>query len=171
MANEEEQIPEEQPEQPEKPNNPLRVENAKIYLVNEELMARITEIKEGEVHIKGGGGEYVRNLTFSEFEFDTKCECEEIVSQKDAKFNDNGEFIGIKGTNPEQAKPAKQTPKPSPKPKESEMEIGWINEKTGKFSREKKRGYTQIRFEKVKKKVELEIDETQLQKLKEMGLV
>jgi len=50
-------------------------------------------------------------------------------------------------------------------------EIGFINEKTGKFSLERKRGYTEIRFDRVKRKVELELDESQVEKLREMGLL
>lgn len=164
----------------EKPDNPLRKEGAKVYLVSEGLIARVIEINKNEVQVKGGSKEYPRELTFSEYEFDEKCRLQEIVAQSQAQFNDNGEYTGIKGQPKKQKKSVQLVKKPKKENKNAinpdslnkfEPEIGWINEKTGKFSKEKKRGYTQIKFERIKKKVSLELDDSQLQKLKELGII
>lgn len=51
------------------------------------------------------------------------------------------------------------------------LETGYINEKTGKFSKEKKKGYIKIEYRKATQKVTLDIDDETMAKLKEMGIV
>lgn len=51
------------------------------------------------------------------------------------------------------------------------LEKAYINEKTGKFSKTKKKGYVQIEYRKVTRPVTLEVDDEVMEKLKEMGLV
>lgn len=58
-----------------------------------------------------------------------------------------------------------------PKPKGSKLETGYVNFKTGRFSKESKKGYTKIEYKKSTQKVTLEVDDDTLSKLKEMGLV
>ena len=58
----------------------------------------------------------------------------------------------------------------TPRP-ETKLEIAYINEKTGRFSTEPKKGYVKIEYRKAVEKITVEVDSEMLEKLKELGLV
>lgn len=67
--------------------------------------------------------------------------------------------------------PAKVAPQPHKPSTPSNLKIGYVNFKAGRFSEEQKRGYTKIEYKKSTQKVEIEVNEDQLRKLREMGLI
>ena len=60
---------------------------------------------------------------------------------------------------------------PPAQPKSADLEVGYINFPTSRFSTEPKKGYTKVEFRRATEKVTLEVDSEMLAKLKEMGLV
>lgn len=153
-------------------------EGAKVYLVENMRMGKVFKVVEERVRINVGSKAEPMPIAFEMEDFYHKIMNDLIVAQSRVEFDDNGNFVKVKPRAtpmPEKAtKVVKELTvgvKVEPKVTTTAMESGYINEKTGKFSLEKKRGYTEIRFERVKKKVELELDEAQIEKLKEMGLL
>lgn len=157
---------------------PLLKEGAKVYYLTNNKIAKVERVAEKVITVNAGTKKAPMYLRYEIPEYKQMLINEEIVPMSRCNFDDEGEFNGLKPKDwgksaPPQKKPS-EPPKKAPESvpaTEAEAEYGWINEKTGKFSSEKKRGYTQIKFERVKKKVELELDETQMEKLKELGLL
>lgn len=151
-------------------------ESAKVYLVDEMRMGVVTKVVDEAIRINIGTKKQPQMIRFDMQEYHDKVLKDKIVSKSRAEFNDDGMFLGVKERQtPIPSKPKKEKPVSRESIKEvqqvEDFEIGYINEKTGKFSTEKKRGYVEIKFQRVKRKVELELDESQLQKLKELGLI
>jgi hypothetical protein len=56
-------------------------------------------------------------------------------------------------------------------PVQEELLTAYIDEKSGKFSKTMQAGMIEIKYKKVTRKVSLELDSAQLQKLKELGII
>jgi hypothetical protein len=95
------------------------------------------------------------------------------------KFDDDGNFKGVKPRQtplPQKAQVAESQPPTKPltidqKCDTTQFETAYINEKTGRFSSVKKRGYTEIKFQRIKTSVHLQLDASQIEKLKSLGIL
>lgn len=144
---------------------------AKIYDTKSKLQGKVVEIEASEVHIKYG------KLPLSVIcieEFKDKLLKDEIVSQSRLTMGVGNNFKVLPRVNPPVTpnKPQSQIKTPPAKtPPGIELATAYINEKTGKFSKTKKKGYVKIEYRKVTQPVTLEVDDEMLEKLKELGLV
>lgn len=170
---------------------PLFKEGAKVYLTEYSRMGKVFKVVEKVVRVNCGTKSEPMPILYEMPDYLRGVLNDTIVHLSRVKFGDEGEFIGV---NP-RSTPKLEKVSSSAMVKQAidltpaedvivtdgtvdvntriteDKEVGFINEKTGKFSKEKKRGYVEIRFERVRKKVELELDESQLEKLKEMGII
>lgn len=146
---------------------------AKVYNTTNNKQGKVIDVSD-RVHI-----EYTDNQRdiFEEDEFKKMLVDDIIVANYRLTMGSGNKFkvipregqpnVSRQSNNPPSIKRTKVTDQP----KEPKLEVGYINFKTGKFSTESKRGYTKVEYRKATTKIELEIDEDQLRKLKEMGLV
>lgn len=65
-------------------------------------------------------------------------------------------------------KPVSSAPSPA---KPADLQTGYINFTTGRYSDQPKKGYTKIEYRKAVEKVTLEVDSDMIEKLREMGLL
>ena len=152
-------------------------ENAKVYLVKETRIGTITKIKEDLVEVNIGTKKSPENIRFSTSEFCYKLSVEDIVAKSRVQYNERGNYTGLKprtGVSKHSKVETKViTPVLKTPPLNSTTELiqGFINEKTGKFSKTQKRGYTEIKYSVVKTRVTLDLNDEQIEKLKEMGVL
>jgi hypothetical protein len=158
-------------------------EGAKVYLVDNMRIGKVFKVAEQIVRIDAGSKAEPMPIMFEMADFYHSVMNDKIVALSRVSFDEDGKFTGVKPRAtplPERVTVPSKTvgelnvkinTDVSVQKSPSLTEIGFINEKTGKFSLERKRGYTEIRFDRVKRKVELELDESQVEKLREMGLL
>jgi hypothetical protein len=163
--------------------NRLLNEGAKVYLVENMRIGRVFKVANEVVRVDAGTKAEPMPIMFEMPDFYHKVINDKIVALSRVSFDEDGKFTGVKPRQtplPQKVAPPSKTvgelnvkinTEVGVQKKLTQAETGFINEKTGKFSLEKKRGYTEIRFERVKRKVELELDEAQVEKLREMGLL
>jgi hypothetical protein len=150
----------------------LRTQNAKIYLTKINCFGTVVKVSPEVITVNTGTKKEPRNNRYEVYEFDEMVRTREIVPKSEVEFDDNGNFVGLKTPIQEITQQPKVVPQESPKIIVDKLtEIGYINEKTGKFSKEKKRGYTQIRYEKVKQKITIELDEEKIEELRKLGVL
>lgn len=145
---------------------------AKVYHVKDDAQGKVQSVDDESVKVEFGelNQSYVK--TYEVDEFKQMLVDDQIVANYRLTMGQGSKFkvmprTGSDTTRQSSTKPAAKSNQ-STQPK---LEVGYINFKTGKFSTESKRGYTKVEFRKATQKVTLEIDEDQLRKLKEMGLV
>ena len=155
---------------------------AKIYHVKDKRMGKVSNVRRedeeiAEVSVDYGNKASADVKVYQVDEFSKLLESDTIVSNSRlGQGGGTGFWIKPRLGQPAPIIQAAKPSNPRPQPKEiinqpKDLEIGYINFKTGKFSTESKRGYTKIEYRKATQKVTLEIDEDQLRKLKELGLV
>tara|TARA_R100001086_G_scaffold249160_1_gene188070 strand:- start:1798 stop:2301 length:504 start_codon:yes stop_codon:yes gene_type:complete len=153
---------------------------AKIYNTQNKKQGKVVNVTDSILI------EYTDNSrdSFEESEFKKMLVDDIVVSNSRLTMGSGNEFkirprVGII----QPPKPYKTTGKvdtqTTSRPKDPEyfkniksFKTGYINSKTGRFREDFKEGYTKIEYREIKtQKVELEVDEDTLAKLKEMGLV
>ena len=157
----------------------LLKEGTKVYLVDRYRLGKVKKVVDQIVRVDVGTKKEPMLMSYEMLDYCADVLIDKIITLNRAQFDDDGNFTGKKPR--ETPLPAKKTGGKPPVEHDqpiqtqptvnNDLETGYINEKTGKFSREKKRGYVEIKFQKTKKKVALELDEAQIEKLKEMGLL
>lgn len=154
--------------------SPLANIGAKLYLREYNSFGIVTDSAD-EVKINIGTKNEPMPVAYERNQFFELALKDRIVARHRCVFSDDGRLTDVKPL--KTALSSVQAPTPSPtipqvqKPLEGEFETGYINEKTGKYSKEPKRGYSEIRFQKVKKRLSLDLDESQIEKLKELGII
>lgn len=158
----------------------LRQEGSKLYLTDIHCFATVAKVSEEVITLNTGTKKEPRYNRYEVYEFDSMVSKGKIVGKSQVIFDENGNFAGVKDDNnnlvvedPRSievfAPPSTETSHVVSKPQLTE--VAYINEKTGKFSREKKRGYTQIKFTKVKQTITLELDDEKIEELKKLGVL
>lgn len=145
---------------------------AKVYHVKDDAQGKVQSVDDESVRVEFGelNQSYVKAYKVDEFK--QMLVDDQIVANYRLTMGQGSKFkvmprAGSDTTRQSSTKPAAKSNQ-STQPK---LETGYINFKIGKFSTESKRGYTKVEYRKATQKVTLEIDEDQLRKLKEMGLV
>lgn len=149
---------------------------AKVYNTQTKKQGKVTDVSDSQVSVTntdGGAYSVVRS------EFEKMLIDDHIVSNSRLTIGSGNLFkvrpregspVEVKSVSkPEIKAEVKDEPEVESKP--SDLEEAYINEKTGRFSKTKKKGYIKIEYRKATQKLTLEIDDEQLAKLKEMGLV
>jgi hypothetical protein len=153
---------------------PLVKVGAKLYLREYNSFGQVTDSGD-EVKINIGTKKEPMPVSYERTQFFELAVKDRIVARHRCEFNDNGDLVNVKPSNLSFKPPQPPTPSPTlpqvQKPLEGEFQTGFINEKTGKFSTEPKRGYSEIRFQKVKKEVTLQLSDEQIEQLKELGVL
>lgn len=154
---------------------------AKVYNTKTKRQGKVIEVSDSTVSVDYGNSakSEIDNVDINEFK--QHLASDEIVANYRLTMGSNNNFKVLARTGAQVSVTHKTTGKPSPaKPKpdtvrqtqpSAALETGYINFKTNRFSKEPKKGYTKVEYRKATQKVTLEIDEDQLKKLKEMGLV
>jgi hypothetical protein len=158
--------------------------NAKVYLTDIKQFGVVTSFSD-IVNVKLDQGRASSTQTFSKDEFLDKIANDVIVSKSRVIVpeGDSGSIkIKPRVKASEVPSPITMDPKQFPQlqvltvapalpvPQEKLL-TGYIDEKTGKFSKTLQTGFTEIHYKKVTRKVQLELDSVQLQKLKELGII
>ena len=151
---------------------------AKVYEVESKRQGRVVSLSDNFVVVDYGNNVKSDVRDYETLAFKQKLVNDEIVSNSRLSMGNGNSFkvkprpatLNIDTKGKTMKGPTSQVQE-LPRPKEYRLEIGYINFKTGRFSETKKKGYTKVEYRKATTKIELEIDEDQLRKLKEMGLV
>lgn len=142
---------------------------AKVYNTKTKKQGKVIEV-EDEVVVDYGNSAKSETEEYLLSDFKAMLLADTVVANYRLTIGSGDSFK----VRPREGKAKPATP-PKPQPKQSKpqpnLETGYINFKTGKFSTESKRGYTKVEYRKATQKVTLEIDDEALAKLKEMGLV
>jgi hypothetical protein len=162
----------------------LRQEGAKLYLTDIHCFATVAKVSEQVITLNTGTKKEPRYNRYEVYEFDSMVKSSKIVGKSQVLFDEKGNFAGVKDDSSNiVVEPDQSVTFPDPTPKQisealtsyikppQDFETAYINEKTGKFSREKKRGYTQIKFTKVKQTITLELDDEKIEELKKLGVL
>jgi hypothetical protein len=166
----------------------LRQEGSKLYLTDIHCFATVAKISEEVITLNTGSKKDPRYNRYETYEFDDKVRKGHIVAKSQVLFDESGNFVGVKDNHsnlvidlPPELEQNSVIIQPSPEiistalsewvNPSKKLEVGYINEKTGKFSREKKRGYTQIKFTKVKQTITLELDDEKIEELRKLGVL
>jgi hypothetical protein len=164
----------------------LRQEGSKLYLTDIHCFATVFKTSQEVITLNTGTKKEPRYNRYETYEFDDKVRRGQIVGKSQVIFDENGKFVGVKEDNGNLAvNPHVEHPVTYPEPAQKQLteavaeytkppqdfEVAYINEKTGKFSREKKRGYTQIKFTKVKQTITLELDDEKIEELRKLGVL
>lgn len=156
--------------------------NAKVYFIDSKEFGTVMMFGD-EVKVKLDQGKASKTELFSRSDFIDKITNDEIVAKSRVSIpeGDNGSVrIKPRVIKPEvesiNTLPANAVSMSPPVVMElsrplDKLLTGYIDEKTGKFSRTLQTGMIEIQYRKVTRKVQLELDSVQLQKLKELGII
>lgn len=169
--------------------------NAKIYLKDRKQFGNISYYGDDMVKVNVGTSKEPYYIDYSTADFHAKLINEEVVAKSRVTMKDDDSMrVTIRPrvimAEPETSSvqdlkpittygppmtmdlplfPGPHIPKPF-QPKQ-ELLTGYIDEKSGKFSATLQSGMIEIKYHKVTRKVELELDSVQLAKLKELGII
>lgn len=163
---------------------------AKVYLTKSKEFGTVTKFMDN-VEVKLDQGRASATTSFPKQQFLDMLLSDEVVAKSRVSIpeGDSGSVrikprpklvqAGPAATPVVPMKPQSMDPKSMPKlevihpaPANPEpMLTGYIDEKTGKFSKTLQPGFVEIQYRRVTKKMTLELDSVQLQKLKELGII
>lgn len=151
---------------------------AKVYNTSTSSQGKVSSVVEDSIFVDYGNKAKSNITEYTKDDFSELLLQDQIVAASRLTIG-TGDKFKIKprlGQLELSTKPAKWTGSAPnvqslPRPGQPNLEVGYINEKTGKFSKEYKKGYIKIEYKKATQKVVLELDDDQLTKLKELGLV
>lgn len=154
-------------------------EGAKVYNAPKDKQGKVIIVTESQVNIQ-----YTDKSidVFDLPEFKNLLKEDKIVSSSRLTMGSGNKFkvrprVGKVGLD------QSLNPKPSPKPvqpvhpvtrqepKIAEYKIGYLKEKTGRFSKTPKEGYTKIEYKECTETITLQVTEAELNKLRELGLI
>lgn len=162
--------------------------NAKIYLKDRKQFGNISYYGDDMVKVNVGTAKEPYYIDYATADFHAKLMSEDVVAKSRVTMKDDDSMrvtirprvimaepeapitaFGPPITMDPLLFPAPQMLKP-PQPTR-ELLTGYIDEKSGKFSPTLQNGMIEIKYHKVTRKVELELDSVQLAKLKELGII
>jgi hypothetical protein len=156
---------------------------AKVYFPKLKQFGVVTKFMD-TVDIKLDQGKQSSSTSYQRDEFLEMLQTDQVIAKSRVVFpEDENKPIIIKPRpkaaqqaqtmNPKELAPQPQiiVPAPAPLPVQEKLLTGYIDEKTGKFSKTLQPGLIEIQYKKVTRKMELELDSVQLQKLKELGII
>ena len=159
--------------------------NAKVYFTDRKQFGTVTMFAD-TVNVKMDQGKSSSTESFSRQDFIDKITNDMIVSKSRVVIPE-GDSGSVKirpriiksepefqSMDPKQFAPLSRQTSPLPlnlTMPEPTLLKAYIDEKTGKFSRTLQAGMIEIEYRKVTRKVHLELDSAQLQKLKELGII
>lgn len=162
--------------------------NAKVYLKDRKQFGNISYYGTDLVKVNVGTSKEPFYVDFSTPDFHSKLMSEEVVAKSRVTMKDDDSMrVTIRprvimaepeSTSGHQSMDPKSFPVPqvlnvapaNPSPQNALL-TGYIDEKSGKFSTTLQSGFIEVRYHKVTRKVELELDSVQLAKLKELGII
>lgn len=150
---------------------------AKVYDTASKKQGKVIDVSNDNVCVDYGNSAASDVVDYGREDFEKALVDDKIVANYRLTMGPSNNFKVIPRTGPVdpisgKSKPAKPKPKTSQsKPAGPKLEVGYVNFKSGRFSKTSKKGYTKIEYRKAVQKVELELDDEQLKKLKEMGLI
>ena len=153
---------------------------AKVYLPKLKEFGTVTKFMDA-VDIRLDQGKSSSTTSYSRDEFLQLLVNDEIVAKsrvilpedenKPMRIKPRAKVAPIPAAPPAPASLSAAQISPAKAPIEESLLTGYINESTGKFSKTLQPGMIEIKYKKVTKKLELELDSVQLQKLKELGII
>lgn len=153
--------------------------NAKVYMTDTKQFGTVTAFAD-IVTVKLDQGKASKAETYSRLDFIDKITNDLIVSKSRVVIPD-GDTGNVRvkprviaqeiQTMDPKSFPAPQIVLTSPPIVQDKLLVGYIDEKTGKFSKTLQTGLIEIHYKKVTRKVQLELDSVQLQKLRELGII
>lgn len=154
---------------------------AKVYFSKRKEFGTVSKFID-TVDVRLDQGKASSSVTFGRDEFLSMLQSDEVVAKSRVIIpEDDNKPIRIKprlavaSDNVSPIKPAITAPtlvRPiAEEPNKETLLTGYIDEKTGKFSKTLQPGMTEVYYKKVTKKMTLELDSVQLQKLRDMGII
>lgn len=156
--------------------------NAKVYMTDTKQFGTVTAFAD-TVTVKLDQGKASKAETYSRLDFIDKITNDIIVSKSRVVIPDGDtgnvrvkprviaqEPLTMDPLVSRSSEPAHLVRAVTPVVQELLL-VGYIDEKTGKFSKTLQTGMIQIEYRKITRKVQLELDSVQLQKLKELGII
>ena len=149
---------------------------AKIYNTSTSKQGKVYSNNGIDIMVDYGKGKYE---TYKMEEF-SELLISDVIVANSRVTQGNGESFKIKPREIDVSEPkGKQLVSTSPPIKMDyssparpvDLEVGYINFSTGRFSTEPKKGYTKVEFRRATEKVTLEVDSEMLETLRNMGLV
>lgn len=155
--------------------------SAKVYFPKLKEFGTVTKFMDN-VEVRLDQGKASSTKSFGREEFIELLQSDEIVAKSRVVLpeDDNKPMrikprLAVAATNVAPLKPATTAPtlvRPiAETPIKEALLTGYIDEEKGKFSPTLQKGMIEIQYRKVTRKVSLELDSVQLQKLKELGII